>query len=109
MGELKLDAKMTAIIILGLIIIFSFAALGITGARTIIGSLLLFFIPCYLLLNKVGLPADEKIIFSFFLGIGLFPSLVYYLGFFVGVRKAIIVVFVILLVMGIIINRKRRE
>lgn len=109
MSEFELDTKNTAIIMLVMIGIFSFILLGMTGFRTIIGILFLFFVPLYLILNKASLAFGEKLIFSFFLGIGFFPSVVYYLGLFIGVRKAIIVTFIIFLITGVIINKIKKQ
>lgn len=35
-------------------------------------------LPIYLILRKVDLEEDERIFFSFFLGLGIYPVLVYY-------------------------------
>ncbi|MBW2974427.1 hypothetical protein KY366_01800 [Candidatus Woesearchaeota archaeon] len=102
----KLDTKKTVILILLMIGIFSFLVLGKTGFKTIMGVLALFVVPSYLILNKTSLSTEEKIVFSFFLSIGFFPSIVYYLGLLIGVRKAIIVSFLVLLAAGMIINFK---
>lgn len=108
MSKFKLDTKNTAILILIIIGIFSFTVLGVTGFKTIMGVLVLFLVPSYLILNKTHLLTDEKIIFSFFLSIGFFPSIVYYLGLFIGVRKAIIAAFIVLLITGLIMNKFKK-
>lgn len=108
LSEFKLDTKNTTIIILVMIGMFSFILLGMTGFRTIIGILLLFLVPFYLILNKTRLSIGEKIIFSFFLSTGIFPTIVYYLGLFIGVRKAIIATFIVLLVIGLVINKFKK-
>lgn len=109
LNEFRLDSKNTSVAVFLLIGIFSFALFGFMGFKTIIGILFLFLLPSYLILNKAELPTDEKIIFSFFLSIGFFPSIVYYLGLVIGIRKAIIAAFVVLIIVGIILNRKSRE
>ncbi len=55
----------------------AFALFGFTGFRTIISIVALFVIPPLLLLRKSGLDLEEKIFFSLFIGIGLFPLLVF--------------------------------
>lgn len=106
--EFRLDTRNTVILILAMIIVFSFTIWGIIGIKTIIGILFLFLVPFYLILNKTSLSLGEKIVFSFFLGVGFFPSIVYYLGLFIGVRKAIITTFIILLIIGITINKFKK-
>ena len=108
MSEFRLNVRNTIIVVFVLIGIFSLFVFGMMGFRTIIGILLLFLISFYFILKKTALTEDEKVMFSFFLSIGFFPAIVYYLGLFVGVRKAIIVTFVILLAAGIIINKVKK-
>ncbi len=60
---------------LAVIVFFSFALFGVTGARTIIGMALLFIVPAYFILRKTSLDIEEKIFFSFFISLGLFPLL----------------------------------
>jgi hypothetical protein len=78
---------------------------GSMGLRTIIGTTILFFMSFYLLLNKTNLGFDEKVMLSFFLGIGFFPVAVYYLGFLFGIRFSIVAAFLLFLVIGALINK----
>ncbi|MBI2581418.1 hypothetical protein HYV85_06490 [Candidatus Woesearchaeota archaeon] len=58
----------------------AFLLFGFTGFRSVIAIALLFVIPPLLLLRKTGLDIEEKIFFSFFIGLGLFPLLVFALN-----------------------------
>jgi len=66
---------------------------------------LLFVVPLYLILDNFDLGQDEKIVFSFFLGVGIFPSLVYWLGLFISFRLSIFITFVLLIVVGFVVRK----
>lgn len=88
-----------------LILLFFFALFGITGLRTIVGIVLLFFVPFFLILNNFNLELDEKIIFSFFIGLGFFSTFTYWLSFVVGsLRTAMVLVFFALVGIGLLIG-----
>jgi len=55
------------------IVLFSFALFGMTGARTTVSMALLFIAPAYFILRKTSLDFEEKIFFSLFISLGLFP------------------------------------
>lgn len=106
--KIKLDDKTTVGIILVLIALFSFIFLGFTGFKVIFGMLLVFFLPFYLILDNFNLSRSEKIIFSFFIGVGIFSAIVYWLGVFMSFRLAIAVAFVLLMIVGILIKKVRK-
>lgn len=83
----------------------SFALFGISGLRTALGIFVFIFLPFYLILNNFDLSQSENAVFSFFIGITLFPSLVYWLGFVVPFRISVLVVFAVLLIAGFFIKR----
>jgi apolipoprotein N-acyltransferase len=99
-----LKTKTTTVIILLLIALFSFIFLGFTGFKVIFGILLVFFLPFYLILNNFNLSSSEKVIFSFFIGIGIFPAIVYWLGVLMSFKLAILITFVLLLLIAFIIK-----
>ena len=108
--KLKFGAKETAAVIGVITLIFFTALFGITGARTIIAIPLFFFLPFYLILNNFDLPAGEKIVFSFFIGLGIFSSFVYYIGILVNsVRMAIAITFAILIAAAFLIKKFRKK
>ena len=80
---------------------------GITGLRTFLGFVLLFFLPTYLIFKNFDLEPEEKIAFSFFIGLGVFPTCAYYLGLlFSSMILAILISFILLMAIAIIFNLK---
>jgi len=107
--KIKLDDKLTIIIILVLIAIFSLSFLGFTGFKTIFGMLIVFFIPFYYILDSFKLQKSEKVIFAFFLGLGIFPAIAYWLGRIMSFRIAIILTFLLLILAGYVLNKKKSK
>ena len=84
-----------------LIILFSLLLFGITGLRVVAGVFLLFLLPFYLILDNFELSFIEKILFSFFIGLGIFPSIAYGVALLVNsIRAAIVITFVLLVGIG---------
>lgn len=106
--EIKLDDKTTAGIIIALIAFFSLIFLGFTGLRVIFGMLLVFFLPFYLILNNFDISQSEKIFFSFFIGLGIFPAIVYWLGVFISLKIAVIIAFVLLVLASFVIKKAKK-
>jgi len=103
---LKVGNKETAAGILVLVLLFSFTLFGFTGVKVIGGVILLFFLPFYLILDNFNLETGEKIMFSFFIGIGVFSTFVYYLGIlFNSIRIATVVSFVLLVGVGLLLKK----
>ncbi|MEA2038034.1 MAG: hypothetical protein U9O94_11100 [Nanoarchaeota archaeon] len=103
--KVKLDDKTTLAIILVLIALFSFIFLGFIGFKVIFGMILVFFLPFYLILNNFSLSRSEKIIFAFFIGVGIFPSITYWLGVIISFRLAIAISFILLLLTAFLIKK----
>ena len=107
---MKINKKTTTIVTLSIILLFSFILFGLTGVRTILGILILLFLPFYLILNNFNLDELEKIFFSFFIGIALFPLFVWYLNKIVpSLRVTIILTFIILISISLFLRRKFRK
>lgn len=107
---MKLDKKLFfPAIILILIAIFFFAVFGLTGLRTVLGVFIIFMLPIYLILNNFDLNAEEKLVFSFFIGIGIFPSIVYLLGLVISFRIAIIITFIFLILIAYALKKYKRK
>jgi len=100
----NLGKKELGILALILIGIFSLIFFGFTGFKVVIGFIALFFLPFYLILDNFDLEEGEKIIFSLFIGVVMFPSLVYLLGGIFGIRISIIVSFVVFVLGGLMIR-----
>lgn len=107
--EIKLNDKITIAIILILIALFSFIFLGFIGFKVIFGMLIVFFLPFYLILDNFDLSKDEKIFFAFFIGVGAFPAIVYWMGVFISFRLAILVTFVLFILVGLIIRKFKKR
>ena len=92
-------------ITLAVIMIFFYFILGFSGMMAALGIILLFIVPFYLLLDNFELSQDEKIIFSFFIGVGIFPAIAYWLGMIISFRIAIFITFAVLLVAGYLVRK----
>ena len=95
-------------IVVVIILVFLYFILGFSAMMAGLGIILLFMVPTYLILDNFNLGQDEKIVFSFFLGIGLFPSLVYWLSLFISLRVSILITFIILIVAGYLVRKFRK-
>ena len=105
-NKIKFGTKELIILILIVSCVFFYLNYSFTGLRLFAGSLLLFFVPFYVFLDSFDITTGEKLIFSFFIGIGMVPLFVYYLSrFLVSLRISILVCFVIL-VLGSFLFRK---
>ena len=107
--KIKLDDKTTVGIILVLIALFSFIYLGFTGFKVIFGMLFVFFLPFYLILDNFNISRSEKVIFSFFIGIGIFPALVYWLGVIISFKLAIAISFILFVSLGLILKKFKKQ
>ena len=97
MKKLKLEQDTIFAIAIGILsAIFFFFAFGIAGLRLAIMFMLVYIFIFYLFLNNLDLGFAEKIVFSLFIGIGVFPSLVYTLGLVISFRLAIFASFAML-------------
>lgn len=96
--RIKFGGRNVAVILVILVALFFTLVFGFTGLKTIIAVLFFFFAPFYLIIDNLNIPLGEKIIFSFFVGVGFFATFVYYLGFVLSsVKTAAIVSFVLLI------------
>ena len=87
-------------ILIAIITIFFYYILGFPGLMSALGIVLIFIIPTCFILNNFELDGDEKIIFSFFIGAGIFPSVAYWLGTLMSFRISIFITFILLLLIG---------
>jgi len=102
---LKIKNNLTIGVII-IVLLFFFILFGLPGLKLIIGIGLLYVLPFFLILDRFDLEKTEKIVFSFFIGIGIFPSIVYYLGIiFNSIRIAIVVTFIILIAIGLLLKK----
>ena len=87
------------------ILAFFYFILGFSGMMSVLGIILLFIVPIYFILDNFDLGQDEKLVFSFFLGVGIFPSLVYWPGLFISFRLSILISFILLIVVGVLVRK----
>lgn len=106
--KIRLGDKVTVGIILVLIALFSFIFLGFIGFKVIFGILIVFFLPFYLIFDNFNLSTGEKVTFSFFIGLGIFPAIVYWLGVFISFKLAVLIAFVLLIVIMFLVKRFRK-
>ena len=94
------------LISLAVVAVAAFALFGFTGFRTIIAFAILFIIPLFLLLRKTSLDAEEKIFFSLFIGLGLFPLLAWSVNQLLpSFRLSVVVAFVLVAAVGLFAQR----
>ena len=92
-------------IIMAVILVFFYFILGFSWIISALGIILLFIVPFYLILDNFDLGQDEKIIFSFFIGAGVFPAITYWLGMLISFRIAIFITFIVLIVAGYLVKK----
>jgi len=90
------------------IIVFSFALFGITGIKVVFG-IILMWLPFYLILNHFDIALGERFVFSLILGVTLFPSLVFLIGFLIPFRMAIIVTFLLLIGVFFLVRKFKKK
>ena len=88
-----------------IVLVFFYFILGFSGMMAVLGIILLFIFPSYLILDNFDLEQDEKLIFSFFIGVGVFPAITYWLGLLISFRVSIFLTFIILLVAAYLIRK----
>lgn len=90
------------------ILAFFYFILGFSGMMSVLGIMLLFIAPMYIILDNFSLSQDEKLVFSFFTGVGIFPAIAYWMGMLISFRLAILVSFAALVAVGILIRRYKK-
>ena len=101
---------MLYLIVLLAYLLFFFIAFAVKGLLFILFFGILFILPTYLVLRKFSLEEDERLVLAFVLGLGIFPSLVYYVGFVTGSLKvAALVIFVLFLGTGFLLGKIKKH
>ena len=84
--------------------IFAFIIFGFAGFRTIVAMALLFAIPPLLFLKNSSLDVDEKLFFSFFIGIGLFALLAWAVNQVLpSFRVSVVVAFAVVIAASLVV------
>jgi len=102
---LKIGNK-TILLFVGIVYLIFFSLFfSLTGLRFILGFLAIFILPIYLLLGLFNFEQFERLTYSFFLSIGIVPTLIYYLGIMISFRIAIVVVFATLVTAWVFLRK----
>ena len=109
MGLWDKDDLAFAGIVVVVIAVFFYFILGISGMVSALAIILIFFVPSYFILDNFNLKKDEKLVFSFFIGAGIFPSIAYWLGLFISLKLAILITFLVLVGIGIGIGKVKKK
>ena len=104
--DLPLENKKFAGLVLVALALFFFTVLGFVGLKTILAVLLLFVLPFYLLLRK-WFSEEESVFYAFFVGMGIFSTLVYNIGFITGIKWAIAITFIVLIALVFVLKKKK--
>lgn len=106
---LKLNKNTILAVAGALFLLLMIYLFGITGLRTGLAFAILYFIPMYLIMDLFDLTQSEKTIFAFFISLGIYPSLVYWLGFLVPFSVSIFLSFILLLIIGFLIKKFKKK
>ena len=99
--NLKIDNNKILILVSLLIFFASFLLWGFIGFKTVFGLLFVFFLPIYLIIDNFDFEFSEKIIFSFFIGLGIVSALIYWLGRLISFKISIFLAAVVFILIGI--------
>jgi len=80
---LKIDSNKTGPAAFLIILIAVTVTFGLGAAVLLLGMVLIYFLPSYLVLKRFDIDPTERVFLSFFLGFGIFPVLAYYIGLLV--------------------------
>jgi len=99
---IRIKKSNLALFLLLLVLIFPFFLFGITGLRTFLGFFSVLILPAYLVLKNVDISEDERVFFSFFLGLIIVPLLVWYVDrILVSLRLSLILTSLLLYLSGL--------
>lgn len=101
----KIENLKFIVIVAAVILLVLYFILGFSGMMSALGHILLFIVPIYLILDNFDLRQDEKIFFSFFLGVGIFPSLVYWPATIASFKLSILIAFIVLLIAAYLVRK----
>lgn len=92
------------------ILLLAFILFGVTGLVTLVAMFLFLFLPAYLIIDLFDFRIEEKVFFSFCIGLGLFPLFVWYINRVIpSLGASLIVAFVLVLAVGIYLRFKKKR
>jgi len=104
---INLDREYVVVVIM--VLGFFILLFGLNGLYFLIVVALFFFLPTYLMINKLKITQGEKLIYSCFIGAGLFPTAAYYLAILLkSFLAGIIAAFAVLMGIGLLVRRGLR-
>lgn len=107
--SLRLSSRNVAIAGLAASLIAAAFLFGMTGVRTVAAIVLFFFLPFYILIRKLNMESDEKVFFAFFIGLGVFSTIVFYVGRIIpSFRISVAVAFVAFLLILVLIKKLKK-
>jgi len=107
--NLKISNKHSILIAFIAIALVAANLFGITGLRTLATILVFFFLPFYLILRNFSFQSDEKIFFAFFIGLGFFSTIVFYVGRLIpSYRLSAVIAFIGLLLVPFILRKIKK-
>lgn len=111
MAGVKINQQSAAwLFALAAVALTAFALFGMAGFRTILAIAALFVIPPLLILKSFGLDLEEKMFFSLFIGIGLFPLLAWAVNHVLpSFRLSVIAAFALVVAAGFFAPRILRK
>lgn len=97
------------VISIAIIFVLIYVLFGFTGIKTIFFMALFFMVSIYFILMNFDFNVPERIVFSFFLGIALFPLCVWYINMIIpSMRTSSIIAAILLISTGIILKRLKK-
>ncbi len=107
--SLKISSRNVALAGFAASLIAAAFLFGATGVRTVAAMVVFFFLPFYLLIRKTDIEADEKVFFAFFIGLGMFSTIVFYFGRAIpSFRISVAVAFVFLMLSPFMLKKLKR-
>ena len=95
---------------IGILLLFFLVLFKLPGLRWVFGAGILFFLPYYVILDSFGLEKDEQAIFALFIGLGVTPSLIYYLNMAIpSFRVSLLIVSLVVYATAVIFWMHRRK
>jgi apolipoprotein N-acyltransferase len=89
-------------------ILFFYIILGMAGAASALGIILFFMVPVYIILGNFHFESDERAVLGFFIGVGIFSSVAYWLGMFMSFKLSIFLAFILIVASGFAAKHFRR-
>lgn len=106
---LKLSGRNVAFAAFAAVLAVAALHFGLVGVRTMAGIVLFFFLPFYLVMRNIQFGGDERVFFSFFIGLAFFSLFVFYFGRLVpSFRVSVVAVFVALLAVSFLLARRKK-